>query len=172
MRRKVISMSYSPAILKVLLLLTFLWYVSRIICFGWSWIIQPWWCWWLDVRSRQCHWLWILGRMELEGSQGFITLLRMVCSLKLMNWPSLVAQWLRIHLPMQGTQVGALVQEDPTCHRTIKPVCYNYWACALEPVSHNYWAHMPQLLKSVCLEPVLCNKRSHCNEKPVHRNEE
>ena len=22
-----------------------------------------------------------------------------------------------------------------------KPVCHNYWACALEPGSHNYWAH-------------------------------
>jgi len=28
---------------------------------------------------------------------------------------SLVAQWLRIYLPMQGTQVRSLVQEDPTC---------------------------------------------------------
>ena len=33
-------------------------------------------------------------------------------------------------------------------------------------------AREPQLLKPVCLEPVLCNKRSHRNEKPVHRNEE
>ena len=33
------------------------------------------------------------------------------------NWPgtSLVAQWLRICLPMQGTQVWSLVWEDPTC---------------------------------------------------------
>ena len=31
---------------------------------------------------------------------------------------------------------------------------------------------MPQLLKPVCLVPVLCNKRSHCNEKPMHGNEE
>ena len=30
----------------------------------------------------------------------------------------------------------------------------------------------PQLLKPVCLEPMLCNKRSHRNEKPAHRNEE
>ena len=30
---------------------------------------------------------------------------------------------------------------------------------------------MPQLLKPVGLEPVLRNKRSHRNEKPVHRNE-
>ena len=33
-------------------------------------------------------------------------------------------------------------------------------------------AREPQLLKPTCLEPVLCNKRSHRNEKPVHRNEE
>ena len=33
-------------------------------------------------------------------------------------------------------------------------------------------AHEPQLLKPACLEPVLCNKRSHHNEKPVHHNEE
>ena len=39
---------------------------------------------------------------------------------------SLVAQWLRIRLPMQGTQVQALVQEDPTCHGATKPVCHNY----------------------------------------------
>ena len=35
---------------------------------------------------------------------------------------SLVAHWLRIHLPMQGTQVRALVWEDPTCCGATKPV--------------------------------------------------
>ena len=69
---------------------------------------------------------------------------------------SLVAQWLRICLPMQGTQVWSLVQEDATCRGATKPVRHNYWACALEPASHNYWACMLQLLK-----PVLHNKRSH-----------
>ena len=83
---------------------------------------------------------------------------------------SLVAQWSRIRLPTQGTQVRALVREDPTCHRAAKPVRHNYLACALKPVSHNYWVRMPQLLKPVRLEPVLCNKRSHCNEKPAHCN--
>ena len=39
---------------------------------------------------------------------------------------SLVAQWLRIRLPMQGTQVQALVREDPTCHGATKPVHHNY----------------------------------------------
>ena len=33
---------------------------------------------------------------------------------------SLVAQWLIIHLPMQGTWVRSLVQEDPTCHGVTK----------------------------------------------------
>ena len=39
---------------------------------------------------------------------------------------SLVAQWLRIRLPMQGIWVQALVREDPTCHGATKPVCHNY----------------------------------------------
>ena len=45
---------------------------------------------------------------------------------------SLVAQWLRIRLPMQGTRVWALVREDPTCHGATKPVRHNYWACVLQ----------------------------------------
>ena len=45
------------------------------------------------------------------------------------NWvdgASLVAQWLGIRLPMQGTWVRALVQEDPTCRGATKPVHHNY----------------------------------------------
>ena len=71
----------------------------------------------------------------------------------------LVAQQLRICLPMQGTRVRALVQEDPTCCGATKPVHHNYWACALEPVTHNYWAHMPQLLSphATTTEPTCHN---------------
>ena len=58
------------------------------------------------------------------------------------------------------TGVRALVREDPTCRGATKPMHHNYWACK------------PQLLKPVRLEPMLHNKRSHRNEKPVHRNEE
>ena len=57
---------------------------------------------------------------------------------KLCSRASLVTQWLRICLPMQGTRVQALVREDPTCHGATKPVHHNCWACALEPASHNY----------------------------------
>ena len=39
---------------------------------------------------------------------------------------SLVAPWLRIRLPVQGTRVRSLVQEDPTCCRATKPVHHNY----------------------------------------------
>ena len=60
---------------------------------------------------------------------------------------SLVAQWSRIRLPMQETQVRSLVWEHPTCHGATKPVHHNYWACALEPASHNYWARALKLLK-------------------------
>ena len=48
---------------------------------------------------------------------------------------SLVAQWLRIHLLMQGMRVWSLVWEDPICHGATKPV------------SHKFWAHTRQLLK-------------------------
>ena len=91
-----------------------------------------------------------------------------------------MAQWLRILLPMQETRVQSLVQEDPTGRRATKPVRCNYWACPLESASHNYWslrattteACEPQLLKPARLEPVLHNKRSHCNEKPAHCNKD
>ena len=47
---------------------------------------------------------------------------------------SLVAQWLRIRLPMQGTPVRALVWEDHThaaeqlslCTTTTETSCHNY----------------------------------------------
>ena len=38
----------------------------------------------------------------------------------------LVVQWLGIHLPMQGTRVRSLVQEDFTHHWAMKPVHHNY----------------------------------------------
>ena len=46
--------------------------------------------------------------------------------MELQSRASLVAQWLRICLPMQGTQVRDLVQEDPTCRKATKPVSHNY----------------------------------------------
>ena len=56
---------------------------------------------------------------------------------------SLVVQWLRIGLPVQGTQVQSQVQEDPTCRGAISP-------CAMR-----------------ALEPVLRHERGQHNEKPL-----
>ena len=42
---------------------------------------------------------------------------------------------------MQGTRIQSVVHEDPTCGEATKPMCHNYWACALEPKNHDYWAH-------------------------------
>ena len=50
--------------------------------------------------------------------------------LKKFYWASLVVQWLRICLPMQGTRVRALVWENTTCHGATRPVSHNYRACA------------------------------------------
>ena len=61
---------------------------------------------------------------------------------------SLVVQWLRIHLPMQGTQVWSLqIQEYSTCPGATKPAHDNYWARTLEPMRGDYWVRMLQLLK-------------------------
>ena len=40
---------------------------------------------------------------------------------KAMILTSLEVQWLRVCLPVQGTWIQSLVQEDPTCHRATKP---------------------------------------------------
>ena len=59
---------------------------------------------------------------------------------------SLVVQWLRIHLPVQGTQVLSLVWEDPTCRGAARPMRHNYWACKPQLLSlcaATAEAHMP-----------------------------
>ena len=51
----------------------------------------------------------------------------------------MVVQWLGIRLPMQGIWVWSLVR-----------------------------GHLPCGLRAATTEPVLCNKKSHCNEKAAH----
>ena len=139
------------------------------------WVLHPGWC---KAKSRAHR----SQRTKTQLTPGLHLHIRL-----LIIGTSLVAQWLRIRLPMQGTRVQALVWDGPTCRRATKPVRHNYWACTLEPTSHNYGAHEPQLrspsattteahvlqpLKPACLEPVLRNKRSHRYEKPEHHNKE
>ena len=74
---------------------------------------------------------------------------------------SLVAQWLKIRLPMQGTRVLSLVREDPTGRRATKPVHHNYWACALEPASHQLLSPCP-----TTTEALVPRARALQQEKP------
>ena len=75
------------------------------------------------------------------------------------------------NLPCNARETGSiLVREDPMGLEATKSVRHNYWASALELTSQNCWAHRLQLLNATFIEPVLHIKRSHCNEKLVHRN--
>ena len=65
---------------------------------------------------------------------------------------------------MQGTQVQALLREDPTCCGATEPVHHNYWACALEPVSHKYWS--PHATTTEARAPRACALQQ---EKPPQR---
>lgn len=88
-----------------------------------------------------------------------------VSSLSELQGTSQVVQWLGIHLSRQGTGVPFLLWEDPTCLKSNE-------AHAPQLLSLCSKAHVPQLLTPSHLELVLRNKSSHCNEQPVHRNEE
>ena len=47
---------------------------------------------------------------------------------------SLVVQWLRVRLPLQGARVRAQVREDPTCRGAAGPVSHG-WAREPRPLS-------------------------------------
>ena len=72
--------------------------------------------------------LWIFKSLEIPVS--WCILAAMSDNSEDITGASLVAQWLRICLSMQGTRVRALVWEDPTCRGATGPVSHNYWACA------------------------------------------
>ena len=65
---------------------------------------------------------------------------------------SMVVQWLRIRLAIQGMQAQSLVRELRFYMSQDNSVC------------------MLQLLNPCALKPVLLNKRSHHDEKLIHHN--
>ena len=73
---------------------------------------------------------------------------------------SLVVLQIRVHLPTQGTWVPSLAREQSTWHRATKPMYHDYWTHAPEPTDRSYRVCVPQLLKTACLEPVLCNREA------------
>ena len=76
-----------------------------------------------------------------------------------MLWASLLMQWIRICLPMQGTQVQSLVREDPT-HRGITNLCRTTTEPVLQkPGAAATKAHAPQSPRS--------QQEKHHTEKPA-----
>ena len=83
----------------------------------------------VEIREKIPQPEWRCSIAEWKGERKDSVNLKMEQKLPHLNkWrgTSLVAQWLRIRLPMQGTQVLALVWEDATCRGATKPVCNNY----------------------------------------------
>ena len=68
-----------------------------------------------------CHCV-SMNPASINTSRYFVIFL----TFKMHQRASLVAQWLGICLPMQGTRVRALVWEDPTCHGATGPMSHNY----------------------------------------------
>ena len=78
-------------------------------------------------KFLEMHNLLRLNQEEIEDMNRPITSTEIETVIKnLPTGASLVAQWLRICLPMQGTRVRALVWEDPTCRGVTRPVSHNY----------------------------------------------
>ena len=87
------------------------------------------------------------------------------------NRASLVVQWLRIVLPMQGAQVQSLIWGVPRAAEQL-----GAYGATTEPV---LCAHRLQLLnqstaapESHMLRACALQQRNHCHEKPTHHHEE
>ena len=74
--------------------------------------------------TEDLHFLYRLALVFLHFLQRIVFVISNVK--KHYDRASLVAQWLRIRLPMQGTRVRAPVREDPTCRGVARSVSHNY----------------------------------------------
>ena len=64
---------------------------------------------------------------------------------------------------MQQTWVQSLVHEDSTSRTATKPLCHNYWTCALEPMFRNKRSHLS--------EKPMRSPRSTTRVAPAHWNQ-
>ena len=88
------------------------------------------------TRDKEGHYIMIKGSIQEEditivniyipniGAPQYIR--QILTVIKGEIWASLVVQWLRVCLLMQGTWVRALIWEDPTCRGATGPVSRNY----------------------------------------------
>ena len=103
------------------------------------------------IRGERC-----LHRGHMNGKPGTVCVaksaaVRRPCvpSRDTFYRASLVVQWLRIHLPVHGTQAPSLVGEDPPATEQLNPC--------------------PMTAEPVCLDPLFCKERRHCRKNPTHR---
>ena len=66
---------------------------------------------------------------KLTGNDSVLFIAHRTTVQKVHYRASLVTQWRRIHLPMQGTWVSSLVREDATYCRTAKSSATSTEAC-------------------------------------------
>ena len=72
---------------------------------------------------------------------------------------------------MQGTQVQPLVREEPTCLRTTKPTCHNYWLSpALGPQSRQRLGPRAATTEAQAPRARAPQQREAAAEKPEHCN--
>ena len=81
-----------------------------------------------DIRKPKADSCLCMAEKPIQHCKAVILQLK---KKKTLCWDFLGTQWLRIHLPMQGTQVWSLVWEL----RSYTP--QSNWACALEPMLCN-----------------------------------
>ena len=101
----------------------------------------------LSLPAFHCHWP--------DGLQGLLYFSHSLFPEKSNTRTSLVVQWLKIHLPIQGTGVWSLIWEDSTgcrqlspCATTAKPMYPRI--CVLQQEMPRKWeAHAAQLESSL-----------------------